>query len=117
MRLLFRLFLFCLPVILQAQQSTPDAEPKLQPFAVNHEQRTDSDADVRFLLSGPAGKDGFITASGGPLVTPDGKRFRMWGVNMTGWTVGSALLPPKHDAEITARALAQLGIHCVRFQF
>jgi hypothetical protein len=117
MRLLCRLLLFSLPVILQAQQNTPNAEPKLQPFAVNHEQRTDSDADVRFLLSGPAGKDGFITASGGHLVTPDGKRFRMWGVNMTGWTVGSALLPPKQDAEITARALAQIGVNCVRFQF
>jgi hypothetical protein len=55
---------------------------------------------VRFLLSAPAGKQGFVTVADRHLVTPDGKRFRMWGVNMTGWTVGSALLPSKHDAEV-----------------
>ncbi len=72
---------------------------------------------MRFLLSAPAGKQGFVTVADGHLVTPDGKRFRMWGVNMTGWTVGSALLPSKHDAEVTARSLAQVGVNCVRFQF
>jgi hypothetical protein len=117
MRFLFRLLVLSLPVVLWGEQNPPETAPQLQPFVVDHEQRTDSDADVRFLLSAPAGRNGFITASGGHLVTPDGKRFRMWGVNMTGWTVGSALLPPKHDAETTARALAQVGVNCVRFQF
>jgi hypothetical protein len=111
--------LLAAPFVLCAQQpaTKQEPQPELQPFVVNHELRTDSDADVRFLLSAPAGKQGFITAAGGHLVTPDGKRFRMWGVNMTGWTVGSALLPSKHDTEIAARSLAQLGINCVRFQF
>jgi hypothetical protein len=114
-----RWIVFTAPFVLCAQQpvTKQELQPELQPFVVNHELRTDSDADVRFLLSAPAGKEGFITAAGGHLVTPDGKRFRMWGVNMTGWTVGSALLPSKHDAEIAARSLAQLGINCVRFQF
>ena len=114
-----RWIVFTAPFVLCAQQpaTKQELQPELQPFVINHELRTDSDADVRFLLSAPAGKQGFITAAGGHLVTPDGKRFRMWGVNMTGWTVGSALLPSKHDAEIAARSLAQLGINCVRFQF
>ena len=91
--------------------------PRLQVFTINHQLRANSRADVRFLLSAPAGKAGFIRVAGGHLVTPDGKRFRIWGVNVTGWTPGSALLPPKQDAKIYARALAQLGVNCVRFQF
>ena len=101
----------------QSPEATQASGPALQPFVVNHELRADSNADVRFLLSAPAGQQGFIRASDGHLVTPDGKRFRMWGVNMTGWTKGSALLPDKRDAEIAARSLAQLGVNCVRFQF
>jgi hypothetical protein len=116
---IFRFLLFALPIALGAQQQqvVQEAQPELQTFFVNHELRTDSDADVRFLLSAPAGKQGFVTVADGHLVTPDGKRFRMWGVNMTGWTVGSALLPSNHDAEVTARSLAQVGVNCVRFQF
>ena len=112
---LFRLVVFALPLALCAQQQ--ESQPQLQTFLVNHELRTSSEADVRFLLSAPAGKQGFVAVSAGHLVTPDGKRFRMWGVNITGWTKGSALLPSKHDAEIAARSLAQLGVNCVRFQF
>ena len=112
---IFRLLIFAVPLGLCAQQQ--ESQPQLQTFIVNHELRTPSAADVSFLLSAPAGKQGFITVSDGHLVTPDGKRFRMWGVNITGWTAGSALLPDKHDAEIAAQSLAQLGVNCVRFQF
>ncbi len=94
-----------------------ESQPQLPVFTINHALRANSDADVRFLLSAPAGKEGFIRVASGHLVTPDGKRFRIWGVNIAGWTVGSVLLPSHHDAEVTARALAQLGVNCVRFQF
>lgn len=89
----------------------------LSPYSVDHFTRKDSPADVRFLLDAPAGKHGFITARDGHLYTPDGKRFRMWGVNITGWTVGSTLLPSHKDSEATAAELARLGVNCVRFQF
>ena len=41
----------------------------------------------------------------------------MWGVNLTGWVKGSALLPPHKDAEVAAAELARMGVNCVRFQF
>jgi hypothetical protein len=98
-----------------AQEAAPN--PTLSAFPIDHFASTISPADVRFLLDAPAGKHGFIGVSGGHLATPDGKRIRFWGVNLAGWTTGSALLPPHHDAEVYASTLARLGINCVRFQF
>lgn len=89
----------------------------MQPFPIDHTVRVDSAADVSFLLDGPAGKDGFIRVKDGHLYTPSGKRFRMWGVNVTGWTKGSAIMPPKDQAAIWAATLARHGINCVRFHF
>lgn len=86
-------------------------------FTVDHFVKAPSEADVSFLLDAPAGKQGFIKVADGHLVTPDGKRFRIWGVNISGWVAGSALLPDHKDAEATAEALARLGVNCVRFQF
>jgi hypothetical protein len=87
-----------------------------QPFAVDHFQRQDSEADVSFLLDAPAGKHGFIRESGGHLAH-DGKRFRIWGVNIVGFVKGSALLPPKDQSPVWAAELGRLGINCVRFHF
>ena len=95
-----------------AQEAIP-----LQPYPVDHEARIDSDADARFLLDGPAGRYGFIQARDGHLYRPDGKRFRCWGVNMTGWAVGSEELPSHADATTYAAALARLGVNCVRLHF
>jgi len=90
----------------------------LQPFVIDHHLRQDSPADVSFLLGDkPAGQDGFITIKDGHLVKPDGSRFRIWGVNLTGWARGSSLLPPKDQAELWAGALARIGVNCVRFHF
>jgi hypothetical protein len=90
---------------------------QLQPYIVDHEERADSQADLRFLLDAPAGKHGFVRSVGGHLATEDGKRIRFWGVNIAGWTKGSALLPPKAEAALFAAELARLGVNCVRFQF
>ena len=98
-----------------AQEAAPNST--LSDFPIDHFATAASPADVRFLLDAPAGKHGFIGLSGGHLATPDGKRIRFWGVNLAGWTKGSALLPPHHDAEVYASTLARLGINCVRFQF
>jgi hypothetical protein len=92
-------------------------EIALAPYPVDHEARIDSPADARFLLDGPAGKHGFITARDGKLWRGDGKRFRCWGVNMTGWAVGSDQIPAHGAATVYARALARLGVNCVRLHF
>ncbi len=109
------LLLALAPAPAPAQDAAPN--PPLADFPIDHFAAATSPADVRFLLDAPAGKRGFIGVSGGHLATPDGTRFRFWGVNLAGWTTGSALLPPHHDAEVYASTLARLGINCVRFQF
>ena len=89
----------------------------MQPYPVDHEARTDSEADARFLHDGPAGSHGFIQVRDGHLYRADGKRFRCWGVNLTGWTVGGEEIPSHKDAETYAAALARLGVNCVRMHF
>src|SRR6266851_2236883 len=85
-----------------------DRQPiALKPFSVNHQDRTNSDVDVSFLLDAPAGKEGFIRVQDGHLVKPDGTRFRIWGVNLTGWTRGSTLLPSKEQAPLWAAEMAR----------
>ncbi len=111
--LLFLLLLALAPA--PAQEAAPN--PPLADFPIDHFATTSSPTDVRFLLDAPAGKRGFIGVAGGHLATADGTRFRCWGVNLAGWTQGSALLPPHHDAEVYASTLARLGVNCVRFQF
>jgi hypothetical protein len=67
-------------------------------------------ADVSFLLDAPAGKDGFIRIEAGHLVKPDGRRFRIWGVNLP--MQGNR--PAKEDAPAYAAHLARFGVNCVR---
>lgn len=93
--------------------STNAAEIPLQPFSVEWPATGEFPADVSFLLPTPAGKDGFIQSKDGHLFTPDGKRFRIWGVNAT----GQATVPPKEDAPTVAANLARRGINCIRFHF
>jgi hypothetical protein len=50
-------------------------------------------------------------------VTGDGKRLRLWGVNITDWTRGSTMLPSKEDAPMWAATLARFGVNCVRLHF
>ena len=92
-------------------------EIPMQPFVIDHHGRDNAPVDVSFLLDAPAGRDGFITMENGHLVKPNGERFRIWGVNLTGWTRGSTLLPPKEEAAFWATAMARVGINCVRFHF
>lgn len=92
-------------------------EIAFQPFAIDHKNRVDSPADVSFLLDAPAGNHGFITVKDGHLAKGNGERFRIWGVNLTGWTKSSANLPPKNEAALWAKVLARAGVNCVRFHF
>lgn len=98
----------------KAEQSVP---PGAVPYIIDHPGRSQSLIDMRFLLDGPAGKHGFLTVKDGHFRFANGQRFRCWGVNITGWEMGSALLPPHREAEIYAESLARLGVNCVRLHF
>ncbi|MEI7807368.1 MAG: hypothetical protein WCJ07_02670 [Verrucomicrobiota bacterium] len=82
-------------------------------FTVGWPAGGESPADVSFLLPAPAGKDGFVRVKDGHLVRPDGKRFRIWGLNAT----GRGALPATNSASAIAAGLARRGINCVRFHF
>jgi hypothetical protein len=84
-----------------------------QPFAMPWQQNDGALSDVSSLVEAPAGKSGFITVRNGHLARPDGKRFRIWGVNIT----GAANLPSQKDAPAVAAHLARFGINCVRMHF
>lgn len=88
-------------------------QPRMQPYATDWRYGGQRLASVAFLLDAPAGKDGFIRASNGHLVKPNGERFRVWGMNLT----GPANFPSQEDAPAFAAQLAGVGLNCVRFLF
>lgn len=83
------------------------------PFPVDWQAEVDSPADLAGLLDAPAGKDGPVRIVAGHLVRGDGRRLRLWGVNVT----MAACLPAKEHAPRIARRLAQGGVNAVRFHF
>ena len=89
------------------------AEIAMRPFVMDWRDNSSPLVDLSSFLSAPAGKDGPIGIKDGHLVTPDGKRFRIWGVNVT----GAACFPSQEDAPVVAAHLARFGINCVRFHF
>jgi hypothetical protein len=91
----------------------------MTPFTLDHRRAMEaqSPVDVSFLLDAPAGKHGFIGVENGHLAAGDGKRIRLWGVNITDWSKGSRQIPTKDDAPLWAATLARFGVNCVRFQF
>jgi hypothetical protein len=88
-------------------------QPAMQPFAIDWQSTSEALSDVSFLLEAPAGKAGFIGVHNGHLAYPNGRRFRIWGVNMT----GASNLPSREDAPKVAAHLARFGINCVRMHF
>ena len=82
-------------------------------FPVDWTAEANSPADLSFLLDAPAGKDGQVRIADGHLVRGDGKRLRLWGVNVT----MACALPAKENAPLIARRLAQSGVNCIRFHF
>lgn len=90
------------------------------PFSLDPRAATpaSSPLDVSFLLDAPAGKHGPVVVREGHLATrDDGRRLRLWGVNLTDWSKGSQQIPSKADAPFIAATLARFGVNCVRFQF
>jgi len=89
------------------------AEAEVQPFGMNWRDNDAALVDLSALLDAPAGKAGAISIRDGHLVTAEGRRFRIWGVNFT----GACCFPAKADAPAVTTHLARFGINCVRFHF
>jgi hypothetical protein len=109
--------LFTLVLVVALVTSAAVAQSEMKPFVFDHRNAANSVIDLSFLLDAPAGKRGFVRVANGHLVTSDGKRLRLWGVNITDWTRGSTMFPPKTDAPMWAATLARFGINCVRLHF
>ena len=104
--------LLCVGALAACAAAVSAGEPD-SPFPVEWRAGPQSPADVSFLLKGPAGKDGFICVRDGRLSLGDGRRIRLWGVNVS--MAGG--LPTKEAAPVLAANLARVGVNCVRFHF
>ncbi len=89
------------------------AEREMQPFVMDWRDNSSPLVDLSSFLDAPAGKTGAIGIGDGHLMTAEGRRFRIWGVNVT----GAACFPSRADAPVVAAHLARFGINCVRFHF
>jgi hypothetical protein len=96
-----------------AMSAVADAEVTMQPFVMDWRDNAGSLVDLSSFLDAPAGKNGHVGIKDGHLVTPEGRRLRIWGVNFT----GAACFPAREDAPMVAAHLARFGINCVRFHF
>ncbi len=83
----------------------------LVPLAMDWNEPGSPVVDHRGYLEAPAGQKGFIRMDGERLVKPDGSRFRIWGINVT----GGGCFPSREMASRMADDLARMGINCVRF--
>ncbi len=89
------------------------ADIPMQPFVMDWRDNAAPLVDLSSFLDAPAGKNGHIGIKDGHFVTPEGKRFRIWGVNVT----GAACFPSREDAPTVAAHPARFGINCMRFHF
>lgn len=100
-----------------AQEALTNATIALKPFSIDHRVADGSVIDLSWLHDKPAGKDGYLQIRDGHFSTPDGKRFRIWGVDITDFAKGSVHFPPKSDTPFWAATLSRLGINCVRLHY
>jgi hypothetical protein len=107
---LYILFCFCICLSVTAQQVE---EIPLEPYNIDWRTGNDTDFDLSGILDKPAGSAGFVRIKDGHFYTPDGERFRIWGVNVT----AGACFPEKKFAPKVAAFLARYGINGVRFHF
>jgi len=117
MRAFLLILLIAAPLLPADPLSTARLDGEMKPFTLDHRGGAASVIDLSFLLDAPAGKHGFARIAGGHLVAGDGKRLRLWGVNITDWSRGSTMLPSKEDAPMWAATLARFGVNCVRLHF
>ncbi len=86
-------------------------EKTLVPFGIDWSKMDQSMIDLSGYLDAPAGRNGFLSVKGEHIITPGGKRFRIWGTNIC----GANCFPDKDIAPLIAADLARMGVNCVRF--
>ena len=119
-RILIITCLLSMATFYSCQQSITPPSPTYdgpQPFVIDYKAAANTVIDLSFLLEKPAGKMGFITTKDEKFVKPDGTELRFWGTNITGFTSGSVYIPDKEFSVFYAKALARMGINCVRLHF
>lgn len=89
------------------------AQGEMHPFVMDWRDNSTPLVDLSMFLDAPAGKAGAIGIKDAHLVTPDGRRFRIWGINIA----SMACFPSRGDAPVVAAHLARFGINCARFHF
>jgi hypothetical protein len=89
------------------------ARSALMPYNIDWTTGNQTEFDLSRFLEKPAGEAGFIQIRNGHFYTADGKRLRIWGVNLS----GGACFPDKEDAPEVAAFFARYGINGVRFHF
>jgi len=87
------------------------AKPEMVPYTIDWEKAGESVVDMSGYLDPPAGQGGFVGVEGDHLLHPDGRRLRIWGINIC----GPNAFPPKDLAPAVADDLARCGINAVRF--
>ena len=80
------------------------------PFALPWDDGATGPTDVSFLNEAPAGKHGFLRASGENFVDERGLPVRLWGVNLN----FGGVFPAKSEAPLIAARLAKFGFNAVR---
>lgn len=91
--------------------SKPSLAQTYEPFPIDWKSISNSELDLSQFLEAPAGKNGFVKAQGEHFVDDNGKRIRIWGVNLG----ATRCFPTHEEAEQLADVLAAVGINCVRF--
>ncbi len=89
----------------------PAQTPELKPFYMDWSKAAESVVSNARFLTGPAGKDGFVTMKGERMLAGNGQRFRIWGMNLA----GPDCFPDKEQAGAIADDFARMGINCIRF--
>ncbi len=74
----------CFAVLIAPCLALVAATPDKAPFPMDWSTHAQTAVDLSCHLDAPAGRDGFLRATDGRLVKPDGSRFRIWGVNICG---------------------------------
>ncbi len=97
-------------ILLSLVVATLGAHAVRVPFALPYDDGAANAASVAFLSPAPAGRDGFIAASGEHFVDGAGERIRFLGVNCS----FSGNLPDKTQSAGIAARLAKFGVNCVR---
>lgn len=90
-------------------QPTPDHN-RWPEFTMPWDDTTTGPTDMAFLLPEPAGATGFVRNLDDHLATGDGRRLRLWGLNLC----TQMPLPPMEAAPLVARRLAKFGVNCIR---